>query len=56
MGKPEGRRSLESPKRRWEDNIKLDLLEGVGGMEWIYLAQDMDRWRADVNAVMNRRA
>jgi len=44
------------PRRRWEDNIKIDLKEvGCGGMDWIELAQDRDRWRALVNAVMNLR-
>jgi hypothetical protein len=52
VGKPEGRR----PRRRWEDNIKMDVREvGWGGMDWISLAQDRDRWRALVNAVMNLR-
>ena len=51
--KPEGWKPLERPKRRWEDNIKMDL-RGVGrGMGWIDLAQDRDRWRTVVNAVMN---
>jgi hypothetical protein len=54
VGKPEGRKPLERPRRRWEDNIKMDLREvGWGGMDWINLAQDKDRWRALVNAVMN---
>ena len=54
MGKPDGRRPLGRPRPRWEDNIKLDLQEvGCGGMEWIELAQDRDRWWALVNAVMN---
>jgi len=53
-GKPEGKRLLGRPRRRWEDNIKLDLQEvGCGSMDWIELAQDRDRWRALVNAVMN---
>jgi hypothetical protein len=53
-GKPEGKRSLGRPRRRWVDNIKLDLREiGWDGMDWIDLAQDRDRWRAIVNTVMN---
>jgi hypothetical protein len=53
MGKPEGNRPLGRPRCRWEDNIKMDLQEaGYGGMVWIDLAQDRDRWRALVNAVM----
>ena len=56
VGKPEGKRPLGRPRRRWEDNIKMDLHEvECGGMEWIELAQDRDRWRALVNAVMNLR-
>jgi len=52
--KPEGTKSLGRPRRRWEDNIKMDLQEvGCGVMGWIELAQDRDRWRALVNAVMN---
>jgi hypothetical protein len=55
VGKPEGKR-LGRPRRRWEDNIRRDLQEvGYGGMDWIGLAQDRDRWRAIVNAVMNLR-
>ena len=51
MGKPEGKRPLGRPRRRWEDNIKMDLQElGCGGMDWIDVAQDRDRWRALVNA------
>jgi hypothetical protein len=56
VGKPGGKRPLGRPRRRWEDNIKMNLREiGWGGMEWIYLAQDMDQWRALVNTVMNLR-
>ena len=56
VGKPEGNRPLGRPRRRWEDNIKMDLQEvGCGGMDWIELALDRDRWRALVNAVMNLR-
>jgi hypothetical protein len=54
MGKPEGRRPLGRPRRRWEDNIKMDLREvGCGGADWINLAQDRDWWRALVYTVMN---
>ena len=54
VGKPEGKRPLGRPRRRWEDNIKMNFQEvGYGGMDWIELAQDNDRWRALVNAVMN---
>jgi len=54
--KPEGKRPLGRPRRRWEDNIKMDLQEvGCGAMDWIELAQDRDRWRALVNVVMNLR-
>jgi len=56
LGKPEGRRSLGSPRRRWVDNIRMDLQEvGCGYMDWIGLAQDRDRWRKLVSAVMNFR-
>jgi hypothetical protein len=56
VGNSEGRRLFESPRRWWEYGIKIDLSEiGLGGVEWIYLAQDRDRWRAVVNAVMNLR-
>jgi len=55
-GKPEGKRPLGRPRRRWEDNIKMVLQEvGCGGMDWIELAQDRYRWRAFVNVVMNLR-
>jgi hypothetical protein len=53
-GRREGRRPLGRPRRRWEDNIKMYLQEvGLGGMDWIELTQDRDRWQAVVNAVMN---
>jgi hypothetical protein len=56
VGKPEGKRPLGRPRRRWEDNIRMDLPEvGCGGVDWSGLAQDRDRWRAIVNAVMNLR-
>ena len=56
MVKPEGKSPLVIPRRRWEDNIKMDVQEvGCGVMDWIELAQDRDRWRALVNAVMNFR-
>ena len=55
--KPEGNRPLGRPRRRWEDNIKMDLQEmGCGIMDWIELAQDRERWWALVSAVMNLRA
>ena len=55
-GEPEGKRALGRPRRRWEDNIKMDLQEvGCGGMDCIEVAQDRDRWRALVNPVMNIR-
>jgi len=55
VGKPDGKRPLGRPRRRWEDNIKMDLQEvGCGSTDWIDLAHDMDRWRA-LNAVMNVR-
>ena len=56
VGKPEGRRPLGRPRRRWADNIKMDLQEvGCGYMDWIGLAQDRDRWWTLVSAVMNLR-
>jgi hypothetical protein len=56
VGKPEGKRQLGRPRRRWEDNIKMDLQEvGFGCVDWIGLAQDTDRWRALVSAVRNLR-
>jgi hypothetical protein len=56
VGKPEGGRPLGRPRRRWEDNIKMDLREVEWeGMDWIKVAQDMDRWRALVYTVMNLR-
>jgi len=56
VGKPEGRRPLGRPRRRWVDNIKTDLQEvGFGYMDWIGLAQDRDSWRTLVSAVMNLR-
>ena len=56
VGKSEGKRPLVRPRRRWEDNIKMDFqVVGCGGMDWIELAQDRDRRRASVNAVMNLR-
>jgi hypothetical protein len=56
MGKPEGKRPLGRPRRRWEDGIRMDLGKiGFRGVDWIRLAQDRDRWRAVVSAVMNLR-
>jgi hypothetical protein len=56
VGRPEGRRPLGRPRRRWEDNIKMDLREiGFGDVDWSHWAQNMDRWRALVNTVMNLR-
>jgi len=56
VGRPEGKRPLGRPRRRWDDNIKMDLQEVGGGCEdWMELAQDRDRWRALVSTVMNLR-
>ena len=56
MGKPEGKKPLGIPRRRWEDNIKMDLQEvGCGGVDWIELAEDRDRWRALLTAVLKLR-
>jgi len=54
VGKPEGKRPLGRPRHSWEDNITMELQEvGCGGMDWIKLTKDRDRWRALVNVVMN---
>jgi len=56
VGRSEGKRPLGRPRRRWEDNIKIDLQDvGCKDMDWIDLAQDRDRWRSLLNAVMNLR-
>jgi hypothetical protein len=56
VGKPERKRPLGRPRRRWEDNITIDLREiGLGGMDWIDLAQNRDQWRVFVNTVKNLR-
>jgi len=56
VGKPEGKRPLGKPRRRWEDSIKMDLQEVGGGFrDWMKLTQDRDRWRALVSTVMNLR-
>jgi hypothetical protein len=55
VGRPEGRRPLGRPRHRWEDNIKKDLQDVKWGMDCVELAEDRDRWRAVVNAVMNLR-
>jgi hypothetical protein len=57
VGRPERRRPLGRPRRRWDDNMKMDFQEAGlgGGMDWINLAQDRDRWKVLVNAVMNLR-
>jgi hypothetical protein len=54
VGKPEGKRPLGRPRRKWEDGIRMDLREiGLEGVDWIRLVQDRDRWRAIVSAVMS---
>ena len=54
VGKPEGKRPLGRPRRTWEDNIRMDLqVVGCGYMDWVELAQDRDKWRTFVSAVMN---
>jgi hypothetical protein len=56
VGRPEGKRPLGRPRRRWEDNIKMDLgVIGIDGANWIRLTQDMVQWRAFVNTLMNLR-
>jgi hypothetical protein len=56
VGKPEGKRLLGIPRRRWENGIRMDLREiGLGGVDWIRMSLDRDRWRAVVSAVMNLR-
>jgi hypothetical protein len=56
VGKPEGKRTLGRPRRRWDDGIRMDLREiGLGSVDWIRLSQDRDRWWAVVSAVMNLR-
>jgi hypothetical protein len=56
VGNHEGKRPLGRPRRRWEDGVRMDLREiGLGGVDWILLAEDRDRWRPVVSAVMNLR-
>jgi hypothetical protein len=54
VGKPEGKRPIGRPRRRWEDNIRMDIMERVWeDVDWIHMAQDMNQWRAVVNTLMN---
>jgi hypothetical protein len=53
VGRPEGRRPLGRPRCRWKDNVKMGFQDGLGGMDWVDLAQDRDRWRGLVNVIMN---
>jgi hypothetical protein len=56
VGKPEGKRALGRPRRKWEDVVRIDIRKiSLGGVDWIRLAQDRDRWQAVVSAVMNLR-
>jgi hypothetical protein len=56
VGKPEGKRPLGKPRRRWVDNLKIDLREiGRDGVDWMDMAQDRDQWRALVNTILNLR-
>jgi hypothetical protein len=55
VGKPEGKRPLGRPRRRWVDNIRMDIGEVVRDVDWVGLAQDRNRWRALVNSVLNLR-
>jgi hypothetical protein len=56
VGKPEGKRPLERPRRRWEDNIRMDLRKtGWEGVDWMHLAQDTDKWRVLANTVVSLR-
>jgi hypothetical protein len=55
VGKPDGKRPLGRPRRRWEDNIKIELQEVGWGIDWLDLAQNRDRWHAPANPVMNLR-
>jgi hypothetical protein len=54
VGKPKGKRPLERPRHKWEDGVRMDLMEiDLGDVDWIYLAQDRDRWRAVMSALLN---